>query len=241
MNKNLSEDLQTKAEAIHRFLNTEFKRNHDLVPRPFNIEITGPPSCGKSEIIEKLDTSLRRMKFKVKPVQEGAKYVRDVDRSTPLYNLSTGVYALNELRSLISSRSIDIGIFERCAFDAYCWIEYWRKNGKLKNQEANSYQEFFLSRFWTDNIDVVYFVICDPEVAVQRESKIHAFNQEKGGTTNVPTIQALVDIFKNAHRHLYEKFPQLQIIDTTNLTEQEMVDLVLETTMERLVNKINSS
>lgn len=235
MNKKNTDALKEYAIAIHAKLNTHIRHSKKSVPPPLSIEIAGHPSCGKSTMIGKLDTSLRRLGFKVGLIQEGAQAIRNIARTSPEYNIVTAAYSINKLYEALANTSLDIVIFERCVFDAYNWPRYWAQKGELSQSEVVDLQNYYL--FHAQKINVAFFVVCDPNLAVLRESKILSINQEGGGTTNTKTIEMLKRIFEDSFEKLRDKFPQLHILDTTNLTEQEMVDTVTEIILTELAKK----
>src|SRR3989338_10083226 len=104
------------------YIDIETRRNHNVLPRPFFIEITGTPSAGKTTTIKELDKFFRRMGFRVLCPQEGAEVIRHIERTTPLYNIRTGLYALQILIDLSHGHQYDIVIFDRCIFYSFCWM-----------------------------------------------------------------------------------------------------------------------
>lgn len=240
MNKQKTDELKSCAQEIHKYLKTDIRHNKEILPSPLIVEIAGHPSCGKSTIIGKLDTSLRRLGFRVGLIQEGAQRIRNINRSEPEYNKATAEYSLDKLHRVRANTSLDIVIFERCVFDACVWPEYWMKKGMLKYSEACVLQNYYLS--YADKIDVAFFVVCDSVLAVKRESKILSINQERGGTTNPQTIETLKNLFEDLFKRLQaNKFSQLHFVDTTSLAEQEMVDLVTEIVITKLAEKCRNS
>ncbi len=211
------------------------RANESVLKRPFIFEFTGTPSAGKTTTITELDKLFRRMGFRVLCPQEGAQVIRHIDRTTPLYNISTGIEAAKKLVSYATGHLYDVVLFDRCIFDAYCWMHYWEKKGLLAPRERQSYQDFFLSRFLTTFIDGAYFMICDAERAVQRELRI-ALSSELGATTNPESIRLLAEIYHGTYRKLRAKYPQLRIFNATHYNERSMVEEISRqvlATMER--------
>src|SRR3989344_1743523 len=235
MKKEQVEQLKACAKNIHEYLKTQIRHDGNFLPPPLIIEIAGHPSCGKSTVIGKLDTSLRRLGFKVGLIQEGAQAIRNIERSGPEYNRATALYSLNKLYDVYANTSLDIVIFERCVFDAVVWPEYWNSKSKLESREMVDLQNTYLSD--APKIDLAFFVVCDPVLAIKRESRVEAIDQNSGGTTNPKTIEILKNIFEKIYTCISNKFPQLHLIDTANLTEQEMIDTVTEMTLTKLAEK----
>lgn len=217
--------FEQKAKKILEYLKSDLRYDEKFLPRPFFLEFTGSPSSGKTTTITELDKFLRRHGFRVLRPQEGAEVIRHIPRTTPLYNIRTGLYALNKLIDESYGHLYDVIIFDRCVFDAYCWMTYWEEKNKLTEEEKELIQSFFLSRFWTDKIDAAFIMTCDPKIAMERELRI-ALSQKLGETTNPQTIKTLVDRYSNAYKILSPKHPQLYLINTTDLDEQTMVEII---------------
>jgi thymidylate kinase len=233
------QDYDAIAQKILKYLKAPVRYDHTFLPRPFFLEFTGTPSAGKTTIIKELDKFLRRQGFKVLCPQEGAEEVRHIPRSTPLYNLRTGIYALTKLIDESSGHRYDIVIFDRCIFDAYCWMMYWTEKGALAQHECKTHQDFFLSHFWEDKIDLAYFVLCEATIAVAREQRI-ALSDKLGETTNPKTIEALAARYRKAYEVLSPTYTQLRLLDTTHLSEQEMVEKVASEVLSVLDKKVHS-
>ncbi len=200
------------------------------------MEFTGSPSAGKTTTITELDKFLRRQGFRVLRPQEGAEVIRHIERNTPLYNIRTGIYALTQLIDFSAGHPYDVVIFDRCIFDAYCWMMYWVEKGKLSSEEKDIIQAFFLSRFWANKIDVAYFMICEPEVAAERELRI-ALSQKLGETTSPQSIRTLVERYKQTHETLSRDYKQLFLVNTTHMSEEEMVKYIATQTLDILEQK----
>jgi len=217
--------FEQQAQKILSYLKSNIRYDESFLPRPFFLEFTGSPASGKTTTITELDKFLRRHGFRVLRPQEGAEVIRHIPRTTPLYNIRTGLYALSKLVDESYGHLYDVVIFDRCIFDVYCWMIYWEEKSKLSQEEKVLIQNFFLSRFWTDKIDAAYFMTCDPKEALKRELRI-ALSQKLGKTTNPATIKTLVGRYKSAYKVLSPKYKQLHLMDTTRIDEQIMVEVI---------------
>jgi hypothetical protein len=190
-------------------------------------------------MITELDKFFRRMGFRVLRPQEGAEVIRHITRDTPVYNVRTGLYSLSLLLDLSWGHQYDLVIFDRAIFDSYVWMMYWEEKNKLSEEEKKIIQEFFLNRLWTNEIDAAYFVVCDPEEAMRRELRI-ALSQKLGETSNPKTIKGLVERYNVAYAKLSPTHPNLFLLDTTLLNEQEMVSKIADHVLSTLeVKKLN--
>ena len=231
--------FEERAKRILTYLHKDVRHNNALLPRPFFLELTGSPSAGKTTTITELDKFFRRMGLRVLRPQEGAEVIRHIERDTPLYNLRTAMNALTQLVDYAAGHLYDVVIFDRCIFDAPVWMMYWREKSKLTEEEMVRYQQYFLSRFWVDQIDLAMFMVCDPEKAMGRELKI-ALSDKLGETTNPKTIKTLADRYRAAFAQLKPNYPQLELLDTTDLDEKTMVERVADLALAAIERRMST-
>lgn len=205
------------------------------VRRPFFIEITGSPSAGKTTAIDILDRFFRRQGFKVWKPTEGAEIVRNVSRKDFLYNVRTGLYALETLIDYLSSREFDLVIFDRAVYDAFCWMLYWQRKGNITPQEREILQKFFLHPRWAESVDLCLFVICGAEEALRRELQ-WALTEKLGETTNPSSIDFLLEVWREAYTTLKTSGAPVGLIDTTKLNPREVSERILEEALAAMEN-----
>jgi len=205
------------------------------VRRPFFIEITGTPSAGKTTAIGILDRFFRRQGFKVWKPTEGAEIVRNVSRKDFLYNIRTGLYALETLIDYLSSREFDLVIFDRAVYDAFCWMLYWQKKENITPEWKEVIQKFFLHPRWADSVDLCLFVICKTEEALRRELQ-WALTEKLGETTNPSSIDFLLEVWREAYASLKAKGAPVGLIDTTKLNPREVSERILEEALAAMEN-----
>ena len=116
---------------------------------------------------------------------------------------------------------------------------YWAEKNKLSPEEKILIQQFFTQRFWVNKLTATFIVVCDPEVAMQREERI-ALSSKLGETTNPETIRKLVARYKRAYEELSPAHPQIHLLDTTNLGEMEMVEIIAQKTLDAMEAKTRS-
>ncbi|OGN00441.1 MAG: hypothetical protein A3B91_04320 [Candidatus Yanofskybacteria bacterium RIFCSPHIGHO2_02_FULL_41_29] len=232
--------LTGQVKVIKSFLKTDLRHNLALVPRPFIIELTGSPGSGKSLTTQVLYDYFRIKGLRVLIPQEAAEVIQHISRTTPLYNIRTGLESLTKIIDESSRHNYDIIIFNRAIFDAYCWAQYWFEKGKLSSPDQSNLKTFFINSFFTSLIDRAYIFVCEAEKAMAREFRVTISKQGRE-TTNPNSIANLVKIFRDSYSYLHLFHRQLQFIDTTNMTEQEMVDTVAEDLINALAKlKIKS-
>lgn len=230
-------EFERRARLAAPYFNRKLRRGKDIVPPPFIVEFLGTPSGGKSTLIRELDKFLKRQGFRVWHPQEGAEAVRYLDRTTPFYNLATGLYAYKILMQESEGHQYDFVLFERCTFDAYTWMKYWNKKGHLSNDMMRMLQESFL--MGASRIDCAFIVVSQPDIAMRRETK-NELTRQLGNHTRPEVIQFLHTCNVESYEELKGAFPNLFLFDTTSLEEKEMVQNVARIILDVLEKKIIS-
>ncbi len=227
--------VQRQINSLKEYLRYDIRYN---LPRPFIVEFAGPPSVGKTSVIAGIDDFLRPLGLsKIWPPQEGPREIRHISRSTPDYNLRTAMYSLTKLLDESHASRHDLILFDRCAFDAYCWMEYWVKKGKLSPGDKFTFQSFFTNSRFTEKIDICYFLVCDPNMSMKREFK-DAISDDIRETTNLESIKMLDEIWRNAYNLQHSFHPNLRLIDTTNINVSEMTRIIARDILDTLEFKI---
>lgn len=228
---------EAKAKRILEYLKTHIRYDNGFMPRPFFVEFTGSPSSGKTTSITEMYKFLRRLGFRVYKPMEGAEEIQHIPRTTHVYNIRTGLYALQILLDESYKHTYDVVILDRGIFDAYAWMMYWRDKNKITDAEQDRIQKFFLSSSWSAQIDAAFFMVCDPEEAMRRELRI-ALSERLGETTNPASIAKLVDRYTRAYEQLRGEYRQLELINTTNMNEQAMVELIGSKILNALESRV---
>ena len=241
--KKMTEPLNKDA-VLNQIKNLKEYLRYDTrysLPRPFNIEFAGPPSVGKTSVIAGIDDFLRPLGLgKIWPPQEGPREIRHIPRSTPDYNIRTAMYSLTKLLDESHDSRYDLILFDRCAFDAYCWMEYWEKKGKLSPGDKFIFQSYFTSRQFTEKIDICYFLVCDPNMSMNREFK-DAISDDIRETTNLESIKMLDQIWRRTYALQHSFHPNLRLIDTTNINVSEMTRMIVKDILTTLEAKSTHS
>lgn len=131
--------FEARAERVLQYLNVDHRYGEVYLPRPFFVEFTGSPDSGKTTTIDELYKFFKTLKFRVLRPQEGAEVIQHIPRTTPEYNIRTADYARTQLMDLSRGHLYDLVLFDRCVFDAYCWMMYWEAKGQLTPDEVKLY------------------------------------------------------------------------------------------------------
>lgn len=230
------ETLELMVERLHDYLRTDLRYGSNFLPAPFMIEFTGSPDSGKTTCIKELDKFWHRHGFRVLIPQEGAEVIRHVPRTTPEYNLRTALYALEMVIDHAHGHAYDMIIYDRSIFDPYAWMMYWEEKDLLSPAERELIQRFFLMRFWVDRIVSSYIFVCEPDEAVRRGQRI-ALSDKLGETSNPASVKKLVDRYRRMYHELAPAYPQVTLVDTTQMDEATMVSFVARHSMETLLAK----
>lgn len=126
-------------------------------------------------------------------------------------------------------------LFDRCIFDAYTWMKYWFKKGQLTRESMQMLQGAFLVA--ADRIDIAFIVLCDPAIAIRRETK-NELTQQAGDSTNTDAIKFLLECNLESYEELHARFPQLVVLDSSSLNEREMVQQAADVVLETLEKKV---
>lgn len=227
----LETGFEKRARNLLKRLDPDGLRRGKL-PRPFIVEVTGSPDSGKTTTLKILDSFFRRQEYKGKKYNvwkplEGAEAVRDIPRSSHIYNVATGNYALQILIQHSFIARHDLILFDRCVYDAWCWMEYWFRKKDISKETANYFKSFFSHSAWRNNIDICFFIMCNPKIAIQRDQQ-WSLTKKAGSFTNLETVTQLYNIFKGGYNYFKEKDSPVSLIDTTNLNPQEAARMVFE-------------
>lgn len=230
-------EFERRAKLIRNYLKSDLRYDSSVLPRPFFIEVDGGTSVGKSTVIRELDKFFRRQDFRVFKPQEGPEAIRHIPRKTPEYNLRTGLYSLQMLMDFSWGHLYDLVIFERGVFDPLRWMEYWRAKGQLTEEEKSIVQSFFLLESFTQKIDAAFILVCDPRVAFERETRFE-LSSKTGESTNPEAIRVSVEQYCALYERLKSCYPQVVLVDTTDLSEVEMTKRVTEKALTLLEERV---
>jgi hypothetical protein len=224
----------------HAFLRTDLRHGNEFLKPPFIVEFFGNPDSGKSSAIKSAYTNLRRHGFHIKKPLEGAEEISDdIPRSSPEFNVATGVRTVNLLMHLHHLHKHDIVIFDRGIFDAYGQMARWNKKGKLSDDDIHMYQRFFISQFFAPRMTLGIAMICDSDVAMARDQR-SSRTKLIGESTNPDAINSMRDATIQTYEELRGRFP-LALIDTSKMTLEDVADTVHALMLEKFLETARAS
>ena len=236
-------DIEKRTAAMLKCLRScEFRKEKLL--RPFVIEITGLPDSGKSTVLNRIDVFLRRQgsseqECKILIPQEGTKAVRNIPRTTFQHSIAASNYALQILLRQSYSIDYDLLFFDRGLYDAWCFIEWLYQKRKLGQEESDCFKSFFTHEGWLKNIDLCFFVMCDPKIAIDRNKKDAFLTKKTGIRTNPKSVAELYSAFMTGYSHFKDRGAPVVLIDTSNLDVGQATRKVLIQILEEFEKKFD--
>lgn len=229
-NKNKDTPLEIRTKRLLGYLDPSGGRRKSL-PRPFIVEVTGPPASGKTTVIDILDDFFRRQEHKGKKPRvltplEGAKVVRNLPDPSIENSIARSNHALQILIQQSYSAEYDLVFFDRCVYDGWCWMEYRLRKKDITSTDAEHFKAVYTYPAWRKNVDICFFIMCDPEVANKR-NKENSVTEKSGSLTNPKDGAELNDVFETGYRLFKEQGDPVVLIDTTNLSKKQVAEQVL--------------
>lgn len=202
--------------------------------RPLVIEFSGSPKAGKTTAIQVLSLFLRRNGIRVSNLIERAS-VSPVRVKGHLHNnVWVSCASLQGLlESVYRSEEHHIFILDRGIFDGLVWNTWLHLAGRISTDESRRFADFFLMSRWTDLIDLVCVMTCEPEVSLDREFAGQLTH--KGGRVMDSIVLGQINASINTAISEYgSNFKQLIKIDTTHMATLEGVVNLTRATLNAL-------
>jgi hypothetical protein len=236
-------EIEKRAMAMLKCLHSSEFRKEKLL-RPFIVEITGLPDSGKSTVLKRIDVFLRRQRIgeqecKILIPQEGTMAFRNIPRTTLQHSIAASNYVLQILLQQSYSIDYDLLFFDRGLYDTWCFIEWLCKKRKLKPEEPDCFKSFFAYEEWLKNIDLCFFVMCDPEIAVVRNRKDAFLTKKTGVRTNSKTVAELYSAFMTGYDYFEKQGSPVIMINTTSLDVGQATREVLTQILDKFEQKFD--
>jgi hypothetical protein len=114
-------------------------------------------------------------------------------------------------------RDIDVFILDRGIFDALVWNEWLKMTGKITSEEAAQVAQFFTMQRWTELVDLLFILTCDPKVSIEREYA-DQLTTKRGTIMAEETLKQFSEAADKILRENSRKFKKVVSIDTTTTT-----------------------
>ncbi|MFZ0321063.1 MAG: hypothetical protein WAL56_18185 [Candidatus Sulfotelmatobacter sp.] len=226
-------ELESRAEQLKSLLD---KRS---ATRPLIIEFSGSPKAGKTRSISGVELFLKRNGIKAEVFTERASIAPIKSKGHLNFNVWVSCASLQGMLEALY-RDLDVFILDRGIFDALVWNEWLEMTGKITEEEAAQVAKFFTMDRWTNLVDLVFVVTCEPRVSIEREYADQLTT--KRGT--IMSEETLIQFKRAADVTMKEygsKFKRLVSIDTTSTRTREGVARIVGETLKVLSGFLDES
>ena len=221
----LIKELESEASRLKNLLE---KRG---AKRPFIIEFSGAPKAGKTRSISVLELFLKRNGLKTEVFVERASISPIKAKGHLYFNVWVSCASLQgTLEALF--RDIDIFILDRGIFDALVWNELLKTTGKMTDEEARQVDDFFTMHRWTELIDLVFVMTCDPAKSIEREY-VDQLTTKRGTIMSEMTLGHIAAATQKTIKDRGDEFKIIEI-DTTEMSTRDCAAQIARETLKAL-------
>jgi predicted NUDIX family phosphoesterase/thymidylate kinase len=219
-NENRSEheqilELETRAAKLKELLDTRTAK------RPLIIEFSGAPKAGKTRSISVLELFLKRNGVKVEVFTERASVAPIKSKGHLNFNVWVSCASLQGMLEALY-RDLDVFILDRGVFDALVWNEWLEMTGKITHEEATQVAQFFVMNRWTELVDLIFVLTCDPKVSIQREYA-DQLTTKRGTIMAEETLKQFLQATDKTIKEYGKAFKKIVPIDTSNTKTRQGV------------------
>jgi predicted NUDIX family phosphoesterase len=226
-------DLEKRAAELKTLLETRPAK------RPLIIEFSGSPKAGKTRCISVLDLFLKRNGLKAEVYTERASISPIKSKGHLNFNVWVSCASLQGMLEALY-KSIDLFILDRGVFDALVWNEWLGMTGKINQEEARQVEQFFTMKRWTDLVDLVFVLTCNPGVSIQREYA-EQLTTKRGTIMEEGTLGQFLESIKTTMEKNGPKFKRIVQVDTTDVTTREGVARITDEALTALNGFLDES
>lgn len=202
--------------------------------KPLLIEFCGSPKAGKTSCINSLLIFLKRNGFKVKLMTERASVCPVPSKLDPFFNIWTSTSAIAEMAAnLTANEDLDVLIADRGLFDALCWFEWLAANGHLDGEDHLRLKSFLTLDKFRSHLDLVYVFQADPSASMKREYATLLTNKT-GSIMQSDVLSSYNEAIDRTRQGYGPKFREIEVLDTTNIAQNEVSARVTKRTLEIL-------
>ncbi len=205
--------LESKAEALRELLQKRTAK------RPLIIEFSGAPKAGKTRSISVLELFLKRNGIRAEVFTERASIAPIKAKGHLNFNVWVSCASLQGMLEALY-KDIDVFILDRGVFDALVWNEWLEMTGKITHDEAEQVAAFFTMERWTELVDIVFVLTCDPKTSIEREYA-DQLTTKRGTIMSERTLQQINEASEKAMRVHGAKFTNIKFFNTTATRTRE--------------------
>lgn len=220
--------LEGQAERLRTLLDKDTRGPK----RPLIIEFSGSPKAGKTRCIHGLELFLKRNGFRAEVFTERASIAPIKSKGHLYFNIWVSCASLQGMLESLY-RELDVFILDRGLFDALVWNQWLRITGKTTQEEADAVDGFFMMPQWTELVDLVIVMTCDPKVSLEREYS-EQLTTRQGTIMAVDTLRQIQEATEATIHKSGSKFKRILKMDTTNTKTMQAVAQVTEQVLESL-------
>jgi hypothetical protein len=222
----LNIDMQEQIDVLVKNM------NHSHLA-PVIIEITGSPNAGKTYAINALERYLKKYNLKIKYITESATRCHIKNKLSIQYNLWTAAEMIKQLLSAID-KNYTLIVCERGVFDAICWADFHLKQNNITKNQFDILSSYYSYDFWSNRINLIYIMTCNPNVTIDREQTVPLNNTRKS-IINYNTLKCLNNSFQDVATLFYARFSSQREMDTSNLSKYSTGRAFISDIMEYLL------
>lgn len=229
----LIEGLEARAGALKTLLEGRSAK------RPLIIEFSGAPKAGKTRCISVLELFLKRNGIKVEVFTERASIAPIKSKGHLNFNVWVSCASLQGMLECLY-RDIDVFILDRGVFDALVWNEWLEMTGKINADEARHFEQFFTMKRWTDLVDVIFVLTCEPKISIEREYA-DQLTSKRGTIMAEDTLNQFLTCIDKTMKINGSKFKKIVTIDTTNTKTRQGVARITDEALTVLSSFLDES
>lgn len=226
-------ELESRAGKLKKLLDSRSAK------RPLIIEFSGAPKAGKTRSISVLELFLKRNGIKVEVFTERASIAPIKSKGHLNFNVWVSCASLQGMLEALY-RDIDVFILDRGVFDALVWNEWLKMTGKITSEEAEQVAQFFTMQRWTELVDLIFILTCDPKVSIEREYA-DQLTTKRGTIMAEETLKQFLQASEKILQENREKFKRIVSIDTSKTKTRDGVAAITDEALKVLNEFLDES
>ncbi len=229
-------ELESRADQLKTLIE---KRSVDKADRPLIIEFSGAPKAGKTRSINSLELFLKRNGIRAEVFTERASIAPIKSKGHLNFNVWVSCASLQGMLEALY-RDLDVFILDRGVFDALVWNEWLEMTGKITPHEAEQVAQFFTMDRWTQLVDLIFVLTCDPAKSIEREYA-DQLTTKRGTIMSEETLNQFKQATDKTVERYAARFKRIVRIDTTTTTTREGVTRIVDESLKVLSEFLDES